>query len=58
MTDDGLFRPLSAKTTSRRSFCSSGREITGRQADSGNVRKVRAAIERRKADAVRARPAK
>lgn len=52
MTDDELFRPLSAKTA-RPKFATGGRPIKGRHADCGEMRKIRAAIARRKKDAAR-----
>ena len=50
MTDDDLFRPLSAKTTTRRQFSSAGREMTGKRASQGMAQRIIAAKARAEAD--------
>lgn len=43
MNDEDLFRPLSAKITTRRHFAPGGRELTGRRSSQGEPRRILAA---------------
>lgn len=53
MTDDDLFRPLSAKVTARRQFSSGGRELTGKRASQGEAQRIIAARARAAKDRAR-----
>ena len=53
MTDDELFKPLSAKAGTRPKYSSGGRRLTGAMVHNGTAQKVRKAIERRRKDAAR-----
>lgn len=53
MTDEDLFRPLSAKITVRRQFSSGGRELTGKRASQGEAQRISAARARATRDRTR-----
>ena len=50
MTDDDLFRPLSAKVTTRCHYSSAGRELSGGRAWQGEHRRIAAARRRAEKD--------